>query len=184
MIHRHLEYPKDTAPEELGPAAVDDLLDRGDLEDWAPLARAVAADPWGLLAHSILRLCEAHPMYGTSHLWRAYVATCRAAVFGGGSASWPSKPQTATLAEIRTARGFSQAAVGARMGMNQSEVSRLERRGDVRLSTLRSYVEAVGGWLRLIVAWPDGTDGAELVVGGERDPPTTGPSGRIGKIDA
>lgn len=31
---------------------------------------------------------------------------------------------------------------------------------------------------------PDGTDGAELVVGGERNPPTTGPSGRTGKIDA
>jgi len=74
--------------------------------------------------------------------------------------------------------------VGARLGIKQSEVSRLELRDDVRLSTLRSYVEAVGGWLRLIVAWPDGTDGAELVVGGERNPPTTGPTGRRGKIDA
>ena len=184
MIHRHLDYPKDTAPEELEPAAVDDLLDRGDLDDWAPLARAVTAEPWGPLARTILRLCEAHPMYGTSDLWRAYVATCRAAALGGGSASWPSKPRTATLAEIRTARGFSQAAVGERLGMNQSEVSRLERRGDVRLSTLRSYVEAVGGWLGLIVAWPDGTDRAELVVGDERNPPTTGPGGRTGKIDA
>jgi hypothetical protein len=184
MIHRHLDYPKDTAPQELGPAAVDDLLDRGDLDDWAPLARAVAAEPWGPLADRILRLCEAHPMYGTSHLWRAYVSTCRAAALGGGSASWPSRPRTATLAQIRTARGFSQATVGARLGMNQSEVSRLERRSDVRLSTLRSYVEAVGGWLRLIVAWPDGTDRAELVVGGERNPPTAVPRDRMGKIDA
>lgn len=155
MIHRHLDYPPDTPPSQLGPAAIDDLLDRGDLDDWAPLARAVAAEPWGALAQTILGLCDAHPMYGTSSLWSAYVASRRAEALGGSHTAWTAKPKTATLTEIRTARGLSQAAVGARLGMNQSEVSRLERRGDLRLSTLRSYVAAVGGWLPLIVSWPD-----------------------------
>jgi hypothetical protein len=169
MIHRHLDYPEDTAPELLGPAAIDDLLDRGDLADWAPLARAVAAEPWGSLAQTILHICAAHDMYGTSRLWTAYVATCRAAALGGGSASWPVEPRTATLAEIRTSRGLSQATVGAHLGMNQSEVSRLERRRDMRLSTLRAYVQAVGGRLRLVVTWFERPGTVELVVG-EADP--------------
>jgi hypothetical protein len=184
MIHRHLDYPPDTPPSQLGPAAIDDLLDRGDLDDWASLARGVAAQPWAPLSEMILKLCAAHPMYGTSSLWTAYIASCRAATLGGGRAAWPMKPRTATLALVRAARGLSQAAVGARLGMNQSEVSRLERRADLRVSTLRSYAAAVGGWLRLIVSWPDHPGEVELVVGGADQavspeaPGRPGPAGR------
>jgi len=165
MIHRHLDYSQGTPPAELGPAAIDDLLDRGDLEDWAPLARIVAGEPWGPLAATILRLCDAHTMYGTSRLWTAYIAASRAASLGGGTASWPTRPRRATLAELRVARGLSQEMVGVRLGMNQSEVSRLERRRDVRLSTLRSYVAAIGGRLRPVVTWPDRFRQSDLVVG-------------------
>jgi len=59
---------------------------------------------------------------------------------------------------------MSQAAIGAHLGMNQSEVSRLERRRDVRLSTLRSYVEAAGGRLGLVVTLSDGSRQVELIV--------------------
>jgi Helix-turn-helix domain len=165
MIHRHLDYPADTPPDRLGQAAIDDVLDRGDLDDWAPLARTVAAEPWGSLAHTILHLCAAHPMYGTSRLWGAYVATCRATALGGGTASWPLQPGAASLAQLRAAQGLSQAAVGERVGMNQSEVSRLERRADLRLSSLRSYVAAIGGRLHLRVAWPRGRAEVEVVIG-------------------
>ncbi len=177
MIHRHLDHPKGTPPAQRGPAAIDDLLDRGDLEDWAPLARIVADEPWGSLADMILRLCAAHPMYGTSQLWRGYVGACRAATLGRGGASWPTKPRSTTLSELRTAQGLSQAAVGAHLGMNQSEVSRLERRRDMRLSTLRSYVEAVGGWLRLVVTLSESAQQVDLVVGGpaKRQPEGLGP---------
>lgn len=168
MIHRHLDYSKGTPPAQLGPAAIDDLLDRGDLEDWAPLARTVADEPWGSLADTILRLCADHPMYGTSKLWTAYVAACRAQALGRGGASWPTRPSTATLPQLRMARGLSQAAVGAHLGMNQSEVSRLERRPAMRLSTLRAYVEAIGGRLRIVVTWPDTPRQVELVVGRSR----------------
>jgi hypothetical protein len=168
MIHRHLDYSRDTPPSQLGPAAIDDMLDRGDLADWAPLARAVGEEPWGSVADLILHLCTAHPMYGTSPLWRAYIATCRARTIGGGTASWPNRPQEATLAELRVARGLSQAAVGAQLGMNQSEVSRLERRRDVRLSTLRSYVDSIGGRLRLVVSGPDMSRQFDLVSGGAK----------------
>jgi len=171
MIHRHLDHPEGTPPVQLGPAAIDDLLDRGDLEDWAPLARAVAGEPWGRLSDTILRLCAAHPMYGTSRLWLGYVGACRAATLGRGGASWPKEPPPTTLPELRAAQGMSQAAIGAHLGMNQSEVSRLERRRDVRLSTLRGYVEAVGGWLRLVVTLTDSNRQVDLVVGG------SGPNG-------
>jgi Helix-turn-helix domain len=165
MIHRHLDHSKGTPPAQLGPAAIDDLLDRGDLAEWAPLARVVADEPWGPLADTVLRLCAAHPMYGTSRLWLGYVRACRAATLGRGGASWPARPLVTTLPELRTARGLSQAAIGSHLGMNQSEVSRLERRRDMRLSTLRGYVEAVGGWLRLVVTLSDSNRQVDLVVG-------------------
>ncbi len=175
MIHRHLDHPEGTPPVQLGPAAIDDLLDRGDLEDWAPLARAVAGEPWGRLSDTILRLCAAHPMYGTSRLWQGYVGACRAATLGRGGASWPKEPPRTALTELRAAQGMSQAAIGRHLGMNQSEVSRLERRRDVRLSTLRGYVEAVGGWLRLVVTLPGSNRQVDLVVGGSG--PRSGPNG-------
>jgi hypothetical protein len=179
VIHRHLDYSQDTPPAQLGPAAIDDRLDRGDLADWAPLARAVADEPWGSVADTILRLCAAHPMYGTSRLWTAYVGACRASRLGGGTASWPTRPRKATLAELRMARGLSQAAVGAQLGMNQSEVSRLERRRDMRLSTFRSYVEAIGGRLRTVVTWPDGPRQFDVVVPAPPAVQPTAPAGTI-----
>lgn len=50
--------------------------------------------------------------------------------------------------------------------MDQSEVSRLEYRGDMLLSTLRRYVEATGGELHLVVRYPEGAP-VELLVGDE-----------------
>ncbi len=77
MRFRHLDYPPDARVAELGLAALDDRLDRGDFDDWAPLAHAVADDPHGALADKVLHLCEAHPMYGTSTLWRSWIARLR-----------------------------------------------------------------------------------------------------------
>lgn len=62
MRFRHLDYPATASIVELGPAALDSLLDRGDLESWKPLAREVARDPFGDVATTVLRLCDAHPM--------------------------------------------------------------------------------------------------------------------------
>jgi transcriptional regulator with XRE-family HTH domain len=69
------------------------------------------------------------------------------------------------LADLRTARGLSQATVGAQLGMNQSEVSRFERRRDLRLSTLRGYAEAIGGRLRMVITWPNSSHRVELTIG-------------------
>jgi len=162
VIHRHLDVPEDTKVEDLGLAALDNLLDRGDLTDWAPLARAVAADPFGQLAESVIHLCEAHPMYGTSTLWKSWIAALRQPGARAGE-------ETVGLAALRRSRGLSQAQLGQRLGITQSDVSKLEWRPDVRLSTLQAAVRAMGGYLRIEAVFPDGT-AARLTVG-QPDPP-------------
>lgn len=68
-----------------------------------------------------------------------------------------------SLAEVRRAFSKTQTEVGAGLGMPQNAVSQLERRKDMRLSTLVRYVDALGGKLALIVRLKDGS---ELVLDG------------------
>ncbi|ABB76076.1 transcriptional regulator, XRE family [Nitrosospira multiformis ATCC 25196] len=60
-----------------------------------------------------------------------------------------------TLQELRKEAGLTQAGVSQELGMPQSNVSRLEKGSDMLLSTLRQYVEAVGGKLNLTVELPN-----------------------------
>lgn len=55
-----------------------------------------------------------------------------------------------TLRDLRKAREQTQAAVAAKLHMNQENVSRLEKRADMLLSTMADYVNALGGRLRLV----------------------------------
>ncbi|HSP77619.1 MAG TPA: helix-turn-helix domain-containing protein [Myxococcaceae bacterium] len=59
-------------------------------------------------------------------------------------------PQVLTMAELRRLRGLTQVEVATAAGMDQSELSKAERRADHRLSTLRRYVEALGGELEVV----------------------------------
>ena len=60
-----------------------------------------------------------------------------------------------TRQELRRARERTQVQVAKELGITQDSVSRLEQRSDLLLSTLRSYVEALGGSLSLIAEFPD-----------------------------
>jgi hypothetical protein len=60
-----------------------------------------------------------------------------------------------TLQELRKIAGLTQANVSAGLTMPQANVSRLEKSADMLLSTLRGYVEAVGGKLHLTVVLPN-----------------------------
>lgn len=62
----------------------------------------------------------------------------------------------ATLRRLREARALTQSTVAELLDMDQSEVSRLERRSDMLLSTLRRFVQATGGELHVVVSYPDG----------------------------
>lgn len=153
MIHRHLDVAENTPVHQLQPAAVDDLLDRGTLDDWAPLVQAIAADPWGRLADTVLQLCSAHPMYGTSRLWATWIEKLRLR----------AHPKRGVgLAELRRSRRMTQAQLGERLGISQSDVSKLERRRDVRVSTLATFVEALGGRLRAIAVFSEGETDLDL----------------------
>jgi len=61
------------------------------------------------------------------------------------------------LRELRRLRKLTQARLSKKLKIGQEGVSRIEKRTDLYLSTLRSYVEAVGGKLSLIVEFPDRT---------------------------
>lgn len=60
-----------------------------------------------------------------------------------------------TLRELRKARKLTQVRLARRLGITQDGVSRLEKRSDLLLSTLRETVEAMGGNLSLVAQFPD-----------------------------
>ena len=60
-----------------------------------------------------------------------------------------------SLRDLRKARQETQARIADELGINQENVSRIERRADLLISTLNGYVEAMGGTLRLVAEFPD-----------------------------
>lgn len=60
------------------------------------------------------------------------------------------------LQELRNAMNISQEYIADILGVRQSAVSRLERRADMYVSTLRSFIRALGGELEIIARFPEG----------------------------
>ena len=60
-----------------------------------------------------------------------------------------------TLQELRRARKLTQVRLAKALGISQDGVSRLEKRSDLLLSTMRKSVEAMGGNLSLVAEFPD-----------------------------
>ena len=71
MKHRHLTHEGFTL------ASIEDIMARGSLPDWAPLVRAIEAEPFGEAAEKTLRICAARDIYGTSKLFRRLVVAAR-----------------------------------------------------------------------------------------------------------
>jgi DNA-binding XRE family transcriptional regulator len=63
--------------------------------------------------------------------------------------------ELATLKDLRQAVARTQEELAATLGVGQDTISRLEKRSDMLLSTLRRYVEAMGGKLELVATFPD-----------------------------
>ena len=59
------------------------------------------------------------------------------------------------LQELRRARALSQEQLARTLGIKQASVSKLERRTDMYIQTLRNYIEAVGGQLEITAKFPD-----------------------------
>ena len=60
-----------------------------------------------------------------------------------------------SLRELRKALGKTQVAVAKKLGMKQENVSRIEQRADVLLSTLDGYLRSLDGKLRLVAEFKD-----------------------------
>ncbi|MHB0992485.1 MAG: XRE family transcriptional regulator [Burkholderiales bacterium] len=61
------------------------------------------------------------------------------------------------LAELRRARGLSQKTLAGVLHVDQASISKMKRRTDMYISTLRSHIEAMGGELEIVARFPDGT---------------------------
>jgi len=60
------------------------------------------------------------------------------------------------LQALRHARQLSQECIANILGTKQANISRLEQRSDMYVSTLRSYIKAMGGELDVIARFPEG----------------------------
>jgi len=60
-----------------------------------------------------------------------------------------------SLQELRQAHKLTQKRIAQVLGIGQDSVSRLEQRSDLLISTLRGYVEALGGRLSLVAEFPN-----------------------------
>ena len=77
------------------------------------------------------------------------------------------------LGEIRASvGGVTQVELAGRLGVSQGNVSELERRDDLFLSTLRSYIEALGGRLEVAAVFPEQRIMVELSQAGPAERPT------------
>ncbi|MCH2564487.1 MAG: helix-turn-helix domain-containing protein, partial [SAR116 cluster bacterium] len=59
-----------------------------------------------------------------------------------------------TLKKLRSHMELTQAALARKMGVAQPTIAQLEQRNDIHVSTLRKYVEALGGTLSIIADMP------------------------------
>lgn len=59
------------------------------------------------------------------------------------------------LAEVRRAMKLSQEEIGQTLQINQGSVAKIEKRADMYVSTLRRFIEAMGGELEIVARFPD-----------------------------
>jgi DNA-binding XRE family transcriptional regulator len=66
-----------------------------------------------------------------------------------------SAPEPVRLRELRKARGLSQAELAQLLNKQQGEISKIERRSDVLVSTLREVLQSMGATLKISACFPN-----------------------------
>lgn len=79
------------------------------------------------------------------------------------------------LRDIRKARKLTQAQMATVLDIGQDSISRLEKRSDMMLSTMRSYIEAMGGSLELVARFPERAPVIITSIGDLSQKPTPAP---------
>lgn len=69
----------------------------------------------------------------------------------------PTRPKPVGIRTIRKQRKFTQEKLAAKMSVRQGAIAKLEKKDDLRLSTLQSLIGAMGGRLSMKVSFPDGS---------------------------
>jgi DNA-binding transcriptional regulator YiaG len=64
--------------------------------------------------------------------------------------------QEMPLAELRQARNLTQQQIAKNLKIKQASVSKMESQTDMYLSTMRKYIEAMGGELEIVAKFPEG----------------------------
>ena len=90
-----------------------------------------------------------------SEIRREVTPERRARIEGIKAGMAAAEKAAAGLGELRIALGITQVELAGKLGMSQGNVSELERREDLFLSSLRSYVEGLGGHLELTAVFGD-----------------------------
>ncbi len=86
--------------------------------------------------------------------------------------------ELATLKDLRHALQQTQAQMAAILGVRQDTISRLEKRSDMLISTMRHYVESMGGKLELVARFPNRPPVVIDHIGGEVAPNKRGKPSR------
>ena len=95
---------------------------------------------------------------GVDEVYGSAEATFRRVVQLVESGGSTVPPEAVRLAELRQSRGLSQAEVAGRAGVKQANISRIEGREDLKISTLARVVAAMGATLSIRAKFPDGTE--------------------------
>ena len=83
--------------------------------------------------------------------------------------------ESLTLQELRKAKKLTQMQLAETLNIRQATIAQIEKRSDLMLSTLRSYVEAMGGKLSLMVEFPHGAPVSLEGFGDSEEPPCKRP---------
>jgi hypothetical protein len=95
--------------------------------------------------------------YVVNHIFMRHHSGMATRKFSEMLQDWPIKGRkpVARLEELRKSRSVTQAKVAEHLRTNQGEISRIERRTDIYISTLSHYVRALGGKLEIRAIFPD-----------------------------
>ena len=94
----------------------------------------------------------------TRHKWTDIKALVRPATRYRIEAEARELSDELHLSQLRKARGLTQAAMADLLGVSQAEVSKMERRSELYIGTLRKFIEAMNGELVLAARFPDGVE--------------------------